>query len=93
MNCRKKKTTVKMVKKKRVQLEHPKYEDMIIEAIKQLKDRKGASRIAIRNFIINNNEIDSNVKKVNLIIRNIYNTVNWGYFLGVFPQKKINYSS
>ena len=59
---KKKATTKPKVAKKPA--EHPKYLDMITKAIKEVKDRKGASRQAILNYVVNNNKVEADVKKV-----------------------------
>ena len=40
---------------------HPTYSAMIITAISELKDRKGSSRPAIKNFVVTNYKIDEKV--------------------------------
>jgi len=39
-------------------MSHPTYHDMILEAVKNLKDRKGSSRAAIKKYIETNHKIE-----------------------------------
>ena len=55
-----KKTTKKKVAKK-VACPHPKYIEMIVVAIKTLKERNGSSRQAIKKYIAANNKVSDKI--------------------------------
>ena len=55
-----KKTTKKKVAKK-VACAHPKYIEMIVVAIKTLKERNGSSRQAIKKYIAANNKVSDKI--------------------------------
>ena len=55
-------------KKPKTKPTHPKTSDMVMEAIKASKDRKGSSLIAIKKSIAANNKVDVD-KKLSLFIR------------------------
>ena len=50
----------KVATKKAKPADHPKYSEMIIKAISELKDRKGSSRQAIAKFVKANNKVKDN---------------------------------
>lgn len=52
--------TKKTVAAKKPASNHPKYIDMVVEAIKALKERSGSSRIAILKYIIANFDVRDN---------------------------------
>lgn len=49
--------------------DHPKYIDMIVSAIKALKERKGASRQAIVKYVQANNKVGNDTAKVNTRVK------------------------
>ena len=55
----------KKVAKPKVAPTHPKYINMVVVAIKDLKERKGSSRAAILKHIIANNKVGTDVNKIN----------------------------
>ncbi|CAG8628431.1 1280_t:CDS:2 [Acaulospora morrowiae] len=59
---------------------HPRYEDMITEAIMNLKERKGSSRQAIKKYIVNNYNLPDN-GRTNFGLRN---AISKGVENGVF---------
>ncbi|XP_061174198.1 histone H1-delta-like [Saccostrea echinata] len=61
----KKKTAAKPKK----HADHPKYLDMVITAIKALKERKGSSRHAIVKYVQSNNKVGDDKAKVNTRVK------------------------
>ncbi|XP_062608939.1 histone H1-delta-like [Saccostrea cucullata] len=49
--------------------DHPKYLDMVVTAIKALKERKGSSRQAIVKYVQSNNKVGEDTAKVNTRVK------------------------
>ncbi|CAJ0943448.1 unnamed protein product, partial [Mesorhabditis belari] len=62
------KLTMKALKKKA--LDHPAYADMVMASISALAERKGSSRVAILNYVLQNYNVGDDSKKVNLHVNN-----------------------
>ncbi|XP_061191223.1 histone 24-like [Saccostrea echinata] len=55
----------KAAAKPKKQTEHPKYLDMVLDAIKNLKERKGSSRQAILKYVMSKYKVGNDATKVN----------------------------